>query len=259
MALVRTDYTPDSHDDSGSDARTTGSYTIPNNALGVVIAKVVNDYVNDIPDLTISDSLGASWTSIVGITRSAAASAYEPAAKAWYLTGDGSARTITITAGTGGGALNGGTGAANIRRWRIEVYSFTGHNTSSPIGFIGSSDTLPGSGSGSLNLSGTTASDSQVFGSMVGTLSAGTTTIGEGSGWTELYDSPSTDWMAQQSQVVVGSISTVEWSDMSVDGASYEKGPIGLGFEIKAAPAAAADYYFKRNRVIVVDTFIPRS
>lgn len=259
MALTRTDYTPDSYDDSGSDSRTTGTFTIPNGELAVVVAKVINDYVNDIPDLQISDSLAASWTPIVGITRSAAASAYEPAISAWYLVSDGSGRDITITAGTGGGALNGGTGAAHIRRWRIEVYSFSGFDTSSPIGYTGSSDSLPTSGPGALALSGITASTSMVLGSVAGSLAASTTTIDEGSGWTELYDDPSLDWMAHQSQVITGAVSTVDWLDLSADGASYEKGPIGIGFEVKAAPAAAADFYFKRNRVIVVDAFFPRS
>ncbi|MEQ1580913.1 MAG: hypothetical protein ABL964_10000 [Steroidobacteraceae bacterium] len=225
MALVRTDYTPDAFDDTGSASRTTGSFTFPNNSLVIVIAKVTNDFNNATPVLSISDSNGLTWTAIADIA-TGGASAYEPGVRAWRATGTGAAGTITITS----------TGAVNIRRWRIEPFSYTGHNAASPIGETGTNGALATDGAASITLSGTSAASSEVLSSLAGSLATGTTiNVDPGTSHAEIYDAPSSGWATFQTQSYSGATGTASWTDTLNGAGSYDKGPVGIGFEVKAA------------------------
>ncbi len=247
MSVVITDLPVDTYDDSGSDTRVTGSITIPSGQLGIITALVVNDYQNEMPVLSLTESNGLTLVPIAQVNRAVAASAYEPAIAAWYAIGTGVAGTFEIT-----------STATHIRRWLTHFHTVTGFNTSSPIGAIGTSSALASSGAASMALSGITGSNSQTLAYLIGSAASGAPNITEGAGWDEFYDTPSSGWYATQAQFFTGATNQVDWAETLGSG-SYDKGPIGLAFEIKEALTAAADLMYPRKRTIVVDRYFSRS
>jgi len=219
-----------SYNDYGTGTYTTSSFTIPNNCILVahVAALVADGDTDPSSSITISDSIGGSWTSRATYGN----------ADSWAV----GARLFTEAFTTGGNAtITVWANGAYIYVYNVMVVALTGYDTSSPVGGIASNGNLGTSGSQSITLSSTPASSSIVVAFMW--LDAESISITESSGWTERYETLQT-YLGAHCQSRSGLTSTtVPWSDIS--GTSISK--VGAAaIEIKGADeyvAAGNPYY----------------
>lgn len=227
MALSRTSHT--AHlSTSSSTSTTTGSYTFASGSIVLAIVQVIADVGNENPGpLLAIDDTGAdlTWTKVADIGP-AEDDEYNNGIAAFVAIGNGTACTLTASK----------TGA-NAGRWYIRPYSWTGGNTSSPVGAImeHAPETMDGAVTGTL--SATPASDSDVISCAIATLNGGAAVaMTQGADQTELWDVQSDDWFISHGQVRTGSTSTsISWADVNTTGVGYYQQPVFLAVEIKAA------------------------
>ncbi len=199
--------------DEGADttSKTTASFTITNGRRFAVIAHAVNNFNNELPVAVISDSLSSSYTAIAQLDRDTASpGAYEYDARIWGGTGNGSARTVTITC----------TGA-HIRCWRIYVIEFTNAKAPSFWTNVGRAHNLANTGAQNVALAGgASASTSLVLGLWAAAVNSGVVNLAPGTSpvtFTELRDDPRSGWCATQLQVYQGAVAGSYWATTAGD------------------------------------------
>lgn len=224
MALSRTDFAVDSRVGNSAADYTTGAFSIPANSLVIVRVSVVTESGN--PDnmaagLTLSASRGGTPTIILR---------QDNALNTWgigsivsqHQDSAGGSTTFTV------GAL---AGACHVVR--VEVFTYTGFDTSTPIQQT-KQKTSTGTGADSLTLDSAPASSSEVIGFLYSVMNAGSGSVTFGTGWTEIHDATTADWDNIQSQTRTGSTSTtVGWDDIVATGTTIET--ILQAIEVKAA------------------------
>jgi hypothetical protein len=217
----------------GTGAATTAAFTPSDNSLLVVRVSATQETDGGIEgtSLTIADSLGTlSWTSRVASTSSPGWSYGE---RVW---------TAPVTTGTSM-TVSADCGASNIHAYRIEVYEYTGYDTTTPVGGIATGTDADGNGVAQITLDATPAATSEVlaFGhvSLSSTGGAGFT---PGTNWSELFgnqDASYVDgWCAFQAMQRKGSTDTaVDWADLQT-GAAPTTAATLIALEIREAAAA---------------------
>jgi len=188
-------------------------------------------------DLTITDSVGLTWTS----------RAVSGAPASWSL-GD---RVWTAPVTTGASmTVSGDCGAFDIRGYVLQVYEYIGHNVSSPVGGTGNGSDADGDGAASLTLSSSPLPGSQTLGFATVSLSAGTGAINPGAAFTEITETGIAGWFEAQSQFSQGlNSTTVDWADLN-SGAGTPSAGLMIALEIKAAAieSSFAGRYLRRSR-----------
>jgi hypothetical protein len=151
--------------------------------------------------ITFTNSLGLTQTNRVNTPNT---TNWKWATRVW---------TIPITTGASM-TLTADCDVRGVEKYVVEVYAYTGYNVGSPIGATGTANDADGNGAVSLTLSGAPATDSEVLGFADVALNSGTSSITEGSGWTELSDIVLTGFLNWQTQSRTASTSTtVAWQD----------------------------------------------
>jgi hypothetical protein len=227
MALSRTLLrVSESAADFGTGGYSPTAFVTSDNSLLVAIITVMQNGGATDPssDITLSSSPTLTWTRR-------------------HYTGDATewSRGIAIfTAPVTTGAsttLTADCGARNIWVYHAHVIGYTGYDTSTPTGATANSTgSLGTDGAASITLSGAPASTSEVVSTKLNAADSGTCYTLEGSGWTELADEGSDNYI--QTQVRGGSTSTtVAWQDLN-NGSGTLANAIALALEIRAAVAA---------------------
>ena len=213
----------------GTGAFTTNSFTPSDSSLLVVGASVQQhqaggDYSSS---LTISDSVGLTWTPRVNV---GAGTDFGTAARIWTApVSSGASMTVTLDCG-----------AIDIAWYLASIIDYTGYDTGSPVGVSGSAIRTSGFGTpdvATITLGGTPASTSEIFGAIAADKGSPQAIV-HGSGNTELYDIANTDWGDGESQVrPAGSASTsLIWDDVRNTAASlFDWAAVAI--EIKEATA----------------------
>lgn len=230
MALTRASvgsYISSNH--HGTGAFTTSSFTPANSSLLTVVAAISVYSGSSDPSsaLTISDSASLSWTRRVYIGNS---SSWSCGFAVW---------TAPVTTGTSM-TVSVDCGANDASYYYVQVFTWTGYNTSTPTGATATNGSAGTNGALALTLSGAPASDSEVLGVLFKDMNSGTATSTPGTGWTELYDVGVNDYNFLETEVRGSSTSTsVDWVDINDVSGSVAKS-IAAALEIKCAAAAAS-------------------
>lgn len=189
------------------------SITTVNNSVvlvGVVASLTTATAANFEANLVVSGG-GLTWTRLAN-SRATYEATFTFGVQWWYaLVTTGATFNLAIDAG-----------ALESYAYKVAVYSYTGHDTSAPIGATAEFSEVPVSGGLSGSLSGAPATTSDVL-AVLGCLSE-SLNVNVGSGWTELLDPAyvADSFMEWQVQRRGGSTSTtVEWASLSAgsDGA----------------------------------------
>jgi hypothetical protein len=173
--------------------------------------------------LTITDSLGLSWTNITATTSSPN---WSYGASAWRTAiGTGQSMTVSIDCG-----------ATNIHSYRVVVDDWTDYDTATPIGATALGTDADGQGAASINLSASPASSSYVIGCACVAAAAGNITVTAGATFTETSDVNSAGWCGYQVEERTGSTSTtVDWNDLDATGTGT--GAALMGYEVRHTAA----------------------
>lgn len=231
MALAKTDRLSWSTTNPGTNSATTSSFTAADNSLLVVAVYALeyNATSNPMPSLTLTASNGSpvQHVSQVGPT------SYQFYGIAFY--------TVAITTG-GSMTLTVDCGSVNIWAYAIQVFEFTGHDTSAPVGATASGTDADGTGAASITLSAAPAAGSYVIAAagIPTNNSSATSEVVPDAAWTEIYDlAPASQYFELQSQYRTASTSTtVAWSTL---GTSHRtEGAALAAIEIKESGGAAA-------------------
>lgn len=228
MALVRTNrINSASADNFGTGNYTSASFTPSANSLVVVWAWVIQEAADVIEgtNLTVSDSLGSSFTSRVATTSSPG---WGYGIRCWTMEAGASPAARTVTVGIGG---------TNAHAYRLWVDDITGYDTTTPVtGAIVGTD-ADGDGAAALTLAASPTVDDIIYGAAATGISSGTPSVSPGSGFTELLDALSTGWANWHLQTVTGVTSTnVPWADLNA-GAGSNLGATLAALIIKNAAA----------------------
>lgn len=232
MSLARTDLGKIINAGNGSPATgpfTSSSFTPANNSLLVVEIFAQNDTGSAFAaaDLALnSNTAGLVFTLRTEVVNT---SGY-----------GGGIRQYTAPVATGVAmTINVGTATNPYAICQTYAYYYTGYDTASPIGLILQDVSGPSSGGWTPSLGGTTAATSEVLAGVIGILNSGTGSYTPGTGWTELFDQCTTDYVIWQGQYKASSaISTVDWADLTVAGGYYIN-PMAVAIEVKAASISA--------------------
>lgn len=210
----------------GAGTFTTGAFTPPNNSLLVVVLGVMEQGTSGVdPSGSIRIVSGGGWTYTAQVNLGDAASFAEGVRIFTAPVGTGASMTLGVD-------LNGKLAQA----WVISVVAYTGYDTGSPVGQIGSAATNVTDGAWSFTLPGAPASSSEVVAALVGDKDQ--PGIVQGTAWTEIHDLQEDGELGLETQVRTGSTSTtVDWQDILVIVGNWFKGQ-GAAIEVKAAPAA---------------------
>lgn len=219
MALSRTNIGAYASGSSyGTGSFTTSSFTPPANSLLVVALEAVRNgsASNFMSNLTIS---GGSLTYTKRAEREQGD--WRAAVQLYTAPVGASPGSMTITVDCG---------AINVYQYIVHVFAYEGYDTSSPVGATGTAGGNSATGSLTLNLSATTASDCEVIASCVAQ-DEPVGNITPGTGYTEIYDtSGDGDGNVRlQSQWASGARSTAVWNS-----APGTFGRAAVAIEIKA-------------------------
>ncbi len=210
----------------GTGAYTTGAFTPDDNSLllALVYASGENNDALAGSDITFSGG-GLTWTSRA-VTTTHPGYGY-------------GVRAFTAPVATGASmTTQADAGTFDVHRWRVEIYGFTGHDTSSPVGATIVGSDADGDLTATMTLSGTPASTSIVIAAALVALNAGVGGITPEATWTEIFEAAEDGWQCFQSQSRTGSTSTtVEWTDLNSSGGGQSAGAAMLAIEIKEAAA----------------------
>jgi len=227
MALSRTDHGAFSRADTSSPF-VTGSFTPDSNSLLVVVITCEDCPATFSADIAVSGG-GWTWTKQVAADNDATGAA-EGCAIFTAPVGTGASMTLSIT----------GQGT-NLSAVYARAFSYTGYNTSSPVG--GTASFGDGTGGAnttllSITLNATPASDSVVLGVIGMSADAPGLAPGPSGGFTELFEENlPAGWQNTQIQHRTSSTSTtVDWTTASVTPDLR----VGAAIEIKAAAAGGA-------------------
>lgn len=148
-------------------------------------------------------------------------------------------------------------GAKLCATLRVKAVCYTGYDTVTPIGATASGIAAGQDGLQSVTLSGTPATDSEVFAAINEVLNSGAMSLTAGSGWTELDQTFRTDYDCVQSQVRTGSASTtVAWADLDT-GAGSVFDAVLAAIEIKAAAGGSSTTVTPAQATITVNGLAP--
>ncbi|HSC07832.1 MAG TPA: hypothetical protein VLD59_13475, partial [Steroidobacteraceae bacterium] len=200
MALVRTNR--DQRTSAalfGTGGFASNAFTPSNNSLLVVIAFFIDqaDSGSEGTSLTITDSVGLTWTSRAATTGSPA---WSYGLRIWTApVTTGVSMTVTIDCG-----------AVSVDIYRVEVYDYTGYDTTTPVGATATGTDADGDGAASITLSAAPATTSEVIASALTVLNADVNIgITNGAGFTELFDADmSAGFGWSETEVRSGSTST---------------------------------------------------
>lgn len=217
----------------GAGPAVSGTFAVRAQALLVVLISATEDTDTgfDASALTISDSAGKTWT-VRATTPNPIG--WSHGIRAWTAPVAQKIAAMTITADAG---------AFVIHAYKIEVFEYTGHHPTAPVGATAVGTDPDGDGAGSLTLSAAPLETSDVlaaaFVSFLVENTGGTT---PGSGWTEISDftiptSAGNQWGNTQTQVRTNSTSTaVDWVDLHTGAGPVEDASL-LAIEIVADPS----------------------
>lgn len=239
QALTRTDvgvFT--SGTGHGTGSYTTSSFSVASGELAVVaVSAISNNGSSAVPaNFTLSQSGGLTVTSrLVGGTDSA------------WTTGT----TFFSFVSTGGSmTVTADCGATDIYAYKIEVWSYSGFNATTPFAATATGSGSPYDGSRTITLSGTPAADSEVLAVVTGGGSDGTADVTPGTGWTELSDTElAGGWLFAQSQVRVGGTTSVTWNDLDANvGGGGKYAAAFAAIEVQADAGGGASGLLLRRR-----------
>lgn len=230
MPLTRTDYTPSvSPSNFGVGGYTTPAIVAPDNSLIVMRAgciPVASDPNAHSANLTITDSLGLTWTSRVNVD----GPSYTYGQRVW---------TAPVTTGGSMTVMLDTVSDSPIYVYIVEPFAYTGYDTTTPVGATGTTTDVDGDGAASITLSGTSASTSEVLGFLLTQMNSGTLTVSPGTSFSEIHDTIGhSDWLQIHSQAQVAAISTVGWNDIEATGDAIDACMCAI--EIRAAGGGAA-------------------
>lgn len=208
----------------GTGAFTTASFTPSNNSLLAVCVSGISESNDGMTgaDLTMTPSTGSATLRVTSPTGPNWAYGHK-----WF--------TIPITTGSSM-TIQVDCGAFNIHQYGVEVYEFTGHDTSTPTGATATGTDADGDGAASITLSASPASTSIVLAkAQIALGGAGAPGVTQGSGFTELYDNLTASWSLDHAQYRGSSTSTtVDWVDLATVG-GVAVGATLTALEIKEA------------------------
>lgn len=229
MALSRTFHNSTRGGDTVTSI-TSASFTPTANALLIVAAnhtiKVGSD---NTANVTITNSAGLTFTKLAH--HSWAPISYGANLNIWYCVVGGSPSSMTVTVSQA--TVDTSYGSS------IDIFDYTGFDTGSSFGFTenfnrgtGYPNFTTGDGAWNITMANAPASTSEVVAVIV-VDGVGSTTVTEGSGWTEIADPGSVE--AQQVQVRSGSTSTsLAWAD-TCDNVAGAYVNLAIAFEVKEA------------------------
>lgn len=207
----------------GTGSYTTGSFTPSNASLLVVICSVLTNGGSTDPSgsLTISDSVGLTWTAQVNVGD---ASAWSIGMRIWTApVTTGASMTATVDCG-----------AIDIYGYGVSIVDYTGYGA---VGTTGSNSALGTNGAGSVTLGASPASASEIIGGITQD-PTGTPGATPDTGHVELYDLSVTDIGVQSQVRSPGSTSTsFAWSDIATSANLYKS--VGAAIEITEAGGGA--------------------
>lgn len=213
MAITRTQRIASTSGSAfGTGAYTSASFTPSANSLLVVVAMAITTADGGMrgTDLTISDSASLTWTSRAATT---ASPAWSYGIRIWTAPVGGSPVSMTVSVDCG---------AFSVEHYRLEIFDYTSSIGECIAAATAIGSDADGDGAASITLSAAPATDSHVIGACFTGLSAGSGTITEGSGFTEINDSSVGGWSVHQTQTRTGSTSTtVDWVDVCATGTPF--------------------------------------
>ncbi len=198
-----------------------GSFTPPANTLLVVAVTDEISLGTTTPPITLTNSAGLTFTK--------RAERQEPATwsqgVAIFTAPVGASPVpMTITVSNGATLVTAG--------WQIHAVAYSGYDLASPVGATGAASALVTNAPFTLTLSGTTAAASETFAALGGDEDPITgSPVTPGAGWTEDYESVSSD-PNLQTQQHPGATSTVVWATIGSPGV-YKA--VTAAIEIRAA------------------------
>ena len=210
----------------GTGSFTTGNFTSVSSSLLVALVGFLEDSGSSDPsaDLTVSDSAGLTWTRRAYVGNAAS---WSCGIAIW---------TAPVTTGVSM-TLTFDCGSRNVYLYLPHAVSYTVYNGSTPIGATAVGGSVGTDGAGSITLSGSPVSTSDVIAALFRDFSAAAaSTVTHGTGWTELADyQDSSNSEGLQVQARSGSTSaTVGWDDINAGGGTVAKS-VGVAIEILAA------------------------
>jgi hypothetical protein len=241
VALARSDYTPSVANDRGATNAlyTTGSFTFPANSLVCIeVHGIAENDANVRPSgFTLTKSAGAGALSDVVQTGNPAQWGY--GVRVWKFETGASSVTCTFSAQYDT-AQN-----RQLNTIAIIPHSWTGYDTTTPIGGTATGTDTNGTGAATITLSAAPASSDEVVGVCSGVVNSGAIagTGMAGSGWTQSKFSNDDGWGYVQDQTRTGSTSTsVAWAD--VDGGNTAPLEAMLcAYTVKAAAGGGGNSY----------------
>jgi hypothetical protein len=205
---------------SAATSFTSGSFTPPDNSLLVVMLAAYN-----VTSASISGG-GLTWTQQVSLQDNGTDKDFLVVWTAPVTTGS----SMTVTVSTLNFDASNGT---------MQIISYTGYDTTTPIGATASNNSIGTDGPQSLTLSAAPDTASEILGVMAGNSNGsapGETTVTPGTGWTEIEDLFSNGWEGIQTQVITGTTTqTVSWNDINDAPTTMEGTASAAAFEIRAA------------------------
>jgi hypothetical protein len=216
----------------GSISVTSGSFTPPDNSLIVLHVGLVSFNGDVTGGLSVSGG-GLTWTRRAG-PNGANIGSYFGVHEIWTApVTTGASMTINIT--------NSHTNDDGVSVALVQVVSFTGYNTGTPVGGIASATNITNpEDADTITLNATPDTNSIVTASRYFNSDTEDSTATEGAGWTEVYDHiTGLGYGALEMEVRGSSVSTsVSWADL-VDSAYTAWGMSRLAIEIRSASAIA--------------------
>lgn len=216
MALARTDFGPyPSNDSTGANAFVTPSFTPTASSLVVVLVSAFGNDGGVTPpiadDITCTQSGGLTVTKRL----QGGEDSNWPVASCFF--------SYEVGSSPGSQTLTVDCGANNIRDYKVEVYCYTGYNSSSPFGAT-ATGTGTYNGAKTITLDAAPAADSEVLAVVAGGANTVSSSVAPGTGWTEITDTEISGWAFFQTQSRTGSTSTsVTWNDIDVVGGGAGK------------------------------------
>lgn len=210
----------------GTGSFATSSFTPPDNTILVVGVGAIGADDNDcLPSVTISDSLGLTWTEISGAEVQYQNSGQGTDWVKFYYTTITTGASMTITVDCG---------ANSIWQYYVNVWAFTNYNSSSPFGAIATHQSGTGGAPLNLTLNATPNASSYLVGMAVAD-SSGTATDA-GTGWDEDFQSWGSG-IGHVGQSKTGHTSTTVSFNAVV---ASSDGTAAVVLEIKAQPTSSS-------------------
>lgn len=215
-----------------STSFTTSAFTPANNTLLVVFVNITQVGCNysAYPSLTISGG-SLSWDPV---RASVLAAPSAGAGKFQALLG---VYTAQVSTGASMSITISGLTSSSTSHYDVEVYTFTGYNTSSPIGAT-ATGTGVGPGSTSITLSASPASTSYLMAGRSLAPSVGGGTATPGASWSTAYDSGATAGgfcVAEQMDITGVTSTTVNWATLLNGDTVADSASVQAAVEVKQA------------------------